>query len=338
MGSIMLSLKGISLIAFLALASCEENQLSGQTYSNPSTERSACTSFIENHEKRLKALENILLNANISDRLKATISDALKEERSIEDDVQTNKEDIIDLRMTDGRHDFLISDGMAMTNYINNTIIPTLDHRLDTKINDNVAELHEYDAYIDSTRPPLGSIVAWLPAYAAKAEIPSGWQRCDGSDITTGPLAGMKTPDLNGSKRFLRGSADDKAGSMEEDAVQDHQHTDPGHSHEDNGHTHVDAGHTHYLGLGSDSFETLYGGDQDHNEDVLCSSSRHEYCGGWYMNWGWSKFGNTGNSNIQEAKADIETSTTGLAGMSTGNSGSETRPKNMNVVYIMRIL
>ena len=128
----------------------------------------------ENHEKRLKALENILLNANISDRLKATISDALKEERSIEDDVQTNKEDIIDLRMTDGRHDFLISDGMAMTNYINNTIIPTLDNRLDTKINDNVAELHEYDAYIDSTRPPLGSIVAWLPAYAAKAEIPSG--------------------------------------------------------------------------------------------------------------------------------------------------------------------
>ena len=76
--------------------------------------------------------------------------------------------------MTDGRHDFLISDGMAMTNYINNTIIPTLDHRLDTKINTNVAELHDYDAYIDSTRPPLGSIVAWLPAYSANAQIPSG--------------------------------------------------------------------------------------------------------------------------------------------------------------------
>ena len=102
------------------------------------------------------------------------IPEDLKEERSIEDDVQTNKEDIIDLRMTDGRHDFLISDGMAMTNYINNTIIPTLDHRLDTKINTNVAELHDYDAYIDSTRPPLGSIVAWLPAYSANAQIPSG--------------------------------------------------------------------------------------------------------------------------------------------------------------------
>merc|ERR1712200_305369 len=265
MGSIMLSFKVISVIAFLAFIKCNELQQAGHSskISKPSTE--ITSSVIGNLEKRLKVVENILLNADISDSLKANIADALKEERSIEDDVQTNKEDIIDLRMTDGRHDFLISDGMAMTNYINNTIIPTLDHRLDTKINTNVAELHDYDAYIDSTRPPLGSIVAWLPAYSANAQIPSGWQRCDGSEIITGPLVGMKTPELNGSKRFLRGSADDKAGSMEEDAVQDHQHTDPGHSHEDNGHTHVDAGHTHYLGLGSDSFETLYGGDQDHN-------------------------------------------------------------------------
>ena len=28
----------------------------------------------------------------------------------------------------------------------------------------------------------------------------------------------------------------------------------------------------------------------------------------------------------------------GIGGMSTGNPGDETRPKNMNVVFIMRIL
>ncbi len=44
--------------------------------------------------------------------------------RSIEDDVQQNKEDIIDLRLTDGRHDMLISHAMADTKYINSTIIP----------------------------------------------------------------------------------------------------------------------------------------------------------------------------------------------------------------------
>ena len=47
-----------------------------------------------------------------------------------------------------------------------------------------------------------------------------------------GPLAGTFTPDLNHSKRFLRGGADSDAGSVEEDAVRDHLHADPGHTHQ----------------------------------------------------------------------------------------------------------
>ena len=47
-----------------------------------------------------------------------------------------------------------------------------------------------------------------------------------------GPLTGTLTPDLNHSKRFLRGGADSDAGSVEEDTVRDHLHADPGHTHQ----------------------------------------------------------------------------------------------------------
>jgi len=149
----------------------------------------------------------------------------------------------------------------------------------------------------------------------------------------------MKTPELNGAKRFLRGSADDQAGSMEEDAVQDHQHADPGHSHEDNGHSHVDAGHTHYEDNSGDGhFPLFIGSDEAHHEDLVCTRYYNDgNCGGYYVKFN-SWVVETGKSSIQGAKASIQTSQTGVAGMSTGNIGGETRPKNMNVVYIMRIL
>jgi len=295
-------------------------------------------STLGNLEKRLRIVEGLLLSADISEDVKVSIVDALKE-RDIVDDVQTNKEDIISLFMNDGRHDLLISDSMAMTNYVNNTIIPALDHTINNKIDVNVAELHQHDDYIDSTRPPLGSIVAWLPAYSAKAEIPSGWQRCDGSEITQGPLKGMATPELNASKRFLRGAADEQAGSMEEDAVQDHQHADPGHTHQDNGHSHVDAGHTHYEDSSGDGhFPLFVGSDEAHHEDLACTRYQGDgNCGGYYVKFNaWTV--ENGQSNIQGAKAAIQASTTGIGGMSTGTAGGETKPKNMNVVYIIRIL
>merc|ERR1712200_156031 len=160
MGSIMLSFKVISVIAFLAFIKCNELQQAGHSskISKPSTE--ITSSVIGNLEKRLKVVENILLNADISDSLKANIADALKEERSIEDDVQTNKEDIIDLRMTDGRHDFLISDGMAMTNYINNTIIPTLMLMLATPTTRTTAAMATFHCSLEATKHTMKTLYA----------------------------------------------------------------------------------------------------------------------------------------------------------------------------------
>ena len=274
-------------------------------------------------------LENVLLNSALSQEDKTGLVSSFRT-RSIEDDVQQNKADITELRVTDGRHDMLISQGMLNTNYINNTIIPDLEYRVEVKID----ELKEADAFIDATRPPVGSIIAWLPAYSAKAEPPQGWKRCDGSVIETGPLAGKATPDLNSSKRFLRGSSDETAGTLEEDSVQEHLHADPGHSHADHGHTHVDNGHSHYED--SDHFPIFVGSDEAHAEDLFCSRQYNSGCGGWYVKFNdWTT--EAARANIAAAKASIQTSTTGMGGMASGRVGEETRPKNMNVVYIMRI-
>lgn len=148
----------------------------------------------------MSIMETVLMSLNLNEEQKQEMILNL-ENKAIEDDVQQNKEDIIDLRINDGRHYMLISQGMLMTNYINNTIIPDMKLSFDAKVDE-----------IDSTRPPVGSIIAWLPSYSSKAEIPSGWQRCDGSHISKGPLSGRKTPDLNNSKRFLRGSSDADSG------------------------------------------------------------------------------------------------------------------------------
>ena len=66
---------------------------------------------------------------------------------------------------------------MAETNYINVTIIPGLESRIEVHIN-----------IIESALTTVGSIIAWLPAYkSTEDDIPQGWERCDGSIIEAGP-------------------------------------------------------------------------------------------------------------------------------------------------------
>merc|ERR1739838_1117961 len=278
-------------------------------------------------EERLEILEQILVELDIPEKSKYKIK-SISNEKDIESDVEQNKEDIIDLRITDGRHDMLLSQAFEMSKYINNTIIPMLEE----KVNAKIEELELYGEYIDSTRPPIGSIVAWVPAYSAKEEIPSGWQRCNGEEITKGPLKGKLTPDLNMAKRFLRGGSDETAGTFEDDSVQDH-------SHEDSGHSHADAGHTHYEDSGgAGHWSAFFGSDEANGEDILCSRNYNDgSCGGYYMHTNsWST--ENGFSAIQTAKANIQAISAGLGGMRSGRTGTETRPKNMNVAYIMRIM
>ena len=160
-----------------------------------------------------------------------------------------------------------------------------------------------------STDSPLGTIVAWLPRNsktATKNSPPDGWLPCDGRKIFKGPWSGGKTPKLNDG-RFLRGGSEDNALEMEEDTVINHKHIDPGHTHGNDPHSH--------------SYIDKYGSKT--------KSPKGTYA---YSSYGDHNF-NTDKTTITiaEAQANI-----GLVS-SEYKSGSETRPRNMKVTWIIKV-
>jgi len=159
---------------------------------------------------------------------------------------------------------------------------------------------------------PLGTIMSWVTKVEGyegdPISLPDGWQRCDGSIIEApSPWAGQHTPDLNNQKRFLRGGSDQEQLTLEEDQIQDHQHhislDDPGHSH-----GFIDK----YFKPNVDDYTGPIGTDE--------------------RNGG---FAFPHLSLTSPVKAGVTATVTGV---SVGNSGSETRPKNMNVIYIIRVV
>ena len=88
------------------------------------------------------------------------------------------------------------------------------------------------------------------------------------------------------------------------------------HGHVDNGHTHEDRGHGHKFTL-----SYLYNG------------------GSWGDGNGGPHFAASTSSqiDIESAKADILTGNANIGNPNNGKFGHETRPKNMAVIWIMRI-
>ena len=158
--------------------------------------------------------------------------------------------------------------------------------------------------------PPLGTILSWVtkvPDYEGETvDLPAGWQRCDGSIIEHPSVwAGKLTPDLNNEKRFLRGGHDSLQLTLEEDQLQDHEHyvilTDPGHAHD-----YTDR----YL-------------DSQHSSSCTPTGCTHDYSN----NVAHSVTSFSGKTNISAE----------VTGVRTGNHGTETRPRNMNVIFIIRV-
>ena len=109
--------------------------------------------------------------------------------------------------------------------------------------------------------------------------------------------AGQQTPDLNNEMRFLRGSPDDSVLTLEEDQLMDHEHNI-----EDPGHTHD------YIDY------TLYSNGQN--------------------------FGSSGVFRSNNLIRNSESSVTGIEVSGVTNNyrhGSENRPRNMHVSFIMRV-
>merc|ERR1719495_2883761 len=152
---------------------------------------------------------------------------------------------------------------------------------------------------------PLGTITAWvsrpLPNSPHTENLPTGWIRCDGSVIPQpSPWAGQKTPNINGESRFLRGGADNVMLQTQEDSIQSHTHSvrDPGHTH---GYNDKYYGQPPAFGPSG----TDFGGDRF---DANHASTTNSAASGVTV------------TGVQGARVD-----------------SETRPKNLRVVYIMRV-
>ena len=117
-------------------------------------------------------------------------------------------------------------------------------------------------------------------------------------------------PDLNGERRFLRGGSDSDVLTMEEAQMESHDHSASASAHV------TDPGHTH-----SYQFESghLWEGDNADDRDMITSM-------------------NTITTDTFSSKTGISVSVSVDVGSVHGAStGSETRPKNMNVIYIMRV-
>jgi len=176
--------------------------------------------------------------------------------------------------------------------------------------------------------PGVGAIIPWIPSPfpgEMDATIPSGWQRCDGSNITEGPFVGLSTPDLNGERYFLRGGDDSTVTLKESDMVQDHTHVvdDPGHGHN----TGRYGGKTTNLpvAIWNRNAETK----ARDTGDSGCFETQESSCTTWPYT--------TASDHSHTVTPADSGVTVGLVS-SSYNKGSETRPKNMAVIYIMRIL
>ena len=128
--------------------------------------------------------------------------------------------------------------------------------------------------------------------------------RCDGSVISAPSIwEGEMTPNINGKERFLRGGLDGVQLHTEEDSLQAHTHgvSDSGHSH---------------------GYTDIWPDRTIHSSDFgPCCEDRNA--------WAFD-----GNHNIATASAISNVAVTSVNGARTGD---ETRPKNMRVVYIMKV-
>ena len=184
-------------------------------------------------------------------------------------------------------------------------------------------DVPELDENIFSDLTPIGTILAWTPKPETTSttvlDLPRGWMFCNGSDITEGPWKGGKTPDLNSIGAFLRGGSEDLVLEMEDGQLEDHTHEDPGHSHDCSATSTADP-HKHRIRLIE---ERIY-------------ASGHEYVS--------DHRSDANNFDTDETTVNVTTTcsltpeTSGLGGVgSEANSGSETRPINMKVLYVIRV-
>ncbi|MCC6623916.1 MAG: tail fiber protein [Deltaproteobacteria bacterium] len=177
-----------------------------------------------------------------------------------------------------------------------------------SQMNENFQSLVDDIGVTHRALVPVGSIVAWHKGLTGVSTLPGGWLECNGQVVVDAesPLDGQTLPDLNGAGLFLRGGA--TSGQLQEDEVSvaglsvdmTHEHTlSSSHvnANRDLGGNFSASANTGIPGYQSGSYQhALPLAGSDHSHTVGSYSGHHAVVGG----------------------------------------GSETRPSNMSVVWIIR--
>ena len=143
--------------------------------------------------------------------------------------------------------------------------------------------------------------------------MPDGWLPCDGREIQNGPWSGGLTPNLNTEGHFLRGGDQKNVLDFEEDKMQDHEHIDSGHSHTSPPHSH---GFTEW-----GAFSVQQGAR--YVPVYIDPLAGYPY--------------NSGDKLTRDTTVTIDSANSNIGGITSAyRKGSETRPKNMKIIWIMK--
>jgi hypothetical protein len=183
---------------------------------------------------------------------------------------------------------------------------------------------------------PVGSITAFTNHLTGTPSLPSNWKMCDGSVIQdpNSPMNGQTLPDLNGGARFLRGSATSGTLQAADAVVPAHVHGLSAHTHSMLAHSHAGGSlvysHKHPISTSgtaqaSPAFTAVAATLRQDNGTVAGTTSPTDTSSD---TWSGTSAGpstpDTGGPSTNSTPTD-------------GGSGSETRPINMSVIWIMRI-
>lgn len=151
--------------------------------------------------------------------------------------------------------------------------------------------------------PPVGTVMAWhknLPGVPA-LEVGGEWVECNGQTLSdaASPLNGRVIPDLNGTGLFIRGGA--MSGVVQQDQMQAHRHIDTGHTHQTARPPHFDS--------------ELTGGGLIRRPEGYDGTIRQQQSS--------VAFANLSNAVAQDG--------TGI------RTGDENRPRNISMVWIIRV-
>jgi len=179
-----------------------------------------------------------------------------------------------------------------------------------------------------SSYSPLGTILAWVPKPSESSDptsLPDGWMFCNGAEITQGPWTGAMTPDLNNVGAFLRGGQTKYALEMEDGQIEDHHHDDSGHQHSCSASTSIGSHHHTYYkaknGADPGGFCGTGGSCSDPDSLIYTSTST------------------TSSSPSASSHCTVGSVSSGLGGVSSpAKKGSETRPINMKVAYVIKVI